>query len=73
MPERAFISPAALTYDEAADYLGINRRTLQRLVRDGRVRVVRPAPNRPRFRPEDLDAYLESTARGGTRRKGRAS
>lgn len=64
-------TPAAtLTYPEAARYLGMSERSLQRLVAAGTVRHVRPTATRVRFRTADLDAYLDTVARGGTRRRG---
>ena len=64
-PERR----ATLTYREAAAYLGIGMTSLKSLVAAGSVRHVRPSEHRVLFRVSDLDAYLESVARGGTRRR----
>jgi excisionase family DNA binding protein len=51
------ISPV-LSINEAADVLGIARATLYRLLRTGELQSVRVGKRR-KFRPEDLDAYLE--------------
>lgn len=50
-----------LSVDQAASVLGINRATLYRLLRDGELQAVRVG-KRLKFRPEDLDAYLEPIA-----------
>lgn len=62
------LSPTTLSYKEAAQYLGIGERSLRRLVASGTVRHV-PIGHRVLFRQIDLDAYLDSAARGGTRRR----
>lgn len=43
-----------------ARHLGVSRWTIYRLVRRGEIRAVKVG-ERIRFRPEDVDAYLEST------------
>jgi excisionase family DNA binding protein len=51
--------PAALlTIGELAMLLGIGRTTAYRLVNSGAIRSVRVG-ERLRFRPEDIEAYLE--------------
>jgi excisionase family DNA binding protein len=47
-----------LTVNELARHLGISKWTVYRLVRDGEIRAVRVG-ERIRFRPADVDAYLE--------------
>lgn len=47
-----------LSINEAADVLGITRATVYRLLRTGELQSVRVGKRR-KFRPEDLDAYLE--------------
>jgi excisionase family DNA binding protein len=47
-----------LSVNEAARILGIERATLYRLLRSGELESVRVGKRR-KFRPEDLDAYLE--------------
>jgi len=61
------VQPVTLTYQQAADYLGVHRNTLRRLVAVGAVRHV-PIGRAIRFRPADLDRYLDDAARGGARR-----
>jgi excisionase family DNA binding protein len=50
--------PRLRTVDETAEYLRVDRSTIYRLEREGKLRSVRVGRRR-RFRPEDLDAYLE--------------
>jgi excisionase family DNA binding protein len=47
-----------LSVNEAAHVLGIQRAMLYRLLRAGELQAVRVG-SRKKFRPEDLDAYLE--------------
>ena len=47
-----------LSVNEAARVLGVERSTLYRLLRAGELQAVRVGKRR-KFRPEDLDAYLE--------------
>lgn len=73
-PDPPSTATATLTYAEAAHYLGIGRRTLERLVAEGSVRHYRfsgrgeDQRGRVVFRRDDLDTFLESVARGGTPR-----
>jgi excisionase family DNA binding protein len=46
------------TVDETARFLGVSRWTVYRLVRDGELRAVKVG-ERFRFRPCDVDEYLE--------------
>jgi excisionase family DNA binding protein len=46
------------TINEVAAYLGIGRTSVYRLVAAGELRAVRVGKRR-RFRPEDIDAFLE--------------
>ncbi len=57
------ISPV-LSINEAADVLGIARATVYRLLRAGEIESVRVG-KRQKFRPEDLDAYLERNRESG--------
>lgn len=66
------ITPATMNYDEAARYVGISRRSLERLVKSGAVRHLPVVAHRVLFRPKDLDAFLDSVARGGEPRRGRS-
>lgn len=53
--------PGRLLIDaEAAEYLGVSRRTISNLVRDGKLPIVRPTPRSVRFTIADLDAYAAS-------------
>jgi excisionase family DNA binding protein len=47
-----------LSVNEAARVLGVERSTIYRLLRTGELQAVRVGKRR-KFRPEDLDAYLE--------------
>jgi excisionase family DNA binding protein len=47
-----------LTINEAARVLAVERSTIYRLLAAGELQTVRVG-KRQRFRPEDLDAYLE--------------
>lgn len=47
-----------LSVNDAARVLGVERSTIYRLLRTGELQAVRVG-KRKRFRPEDLDAYLE--------------
>jgi excisionase family DNA binding protein len=47
-----------LTINEASRVLRVERSTIYRLLRTGDLQAVRVGKRR-RFRPEDLDAYLE--------------
>jgi excisionase family DNA binding protein len=53
-----------LSVNEAAHVLGVQRSTLYRLLRNGELDFVRVGKRR-KFRPEDIDAYLERS-RGTT-------
>jgi excisionase family DNA binding protein len=56
-PPRKSLAPV-LSINEAARVLGVQRSTIYRLLRTGEIEAVRVG-KRKRFRPEDLDAYLE--------------
>ena len=59
---------AILTKKQAADYLQVTPRYLERMVRCGRLRALKPSGKLVRFRQADLDAFLESGATiGGAR------
>lgn len=53
---------ATIDYEAAAIYLGISRRSLQKLVNSGEVAHCRISGTLVRFRFEDLDAYLDRLA-----------
>jgi excisionase family DNA binding protein len=48
-----------LTVQQCAELLAVSRPTVYRLVRDHGLPVVRPTGNDIRFRPEDLESWLE--------------
>lgn len=47
-----------LTLDEVADRLRVSRRTVERLVSKGWLRVVRPSPGRTCVEGRELEAYM---------------
>jgi len=49
-----------LTTEDACTYVQCTRRYLERMVRDGRLRALKPSGKLVRFRQTDLDAFLES-------------
>jgi excisionase family DNA binding protein len=59
-------SPRLLRRSEVAELLGVSNRQLDRLVRAGLIPVIR-FDRRPRFRAEDVDAFV--TARRVTPRE----
>jgi excisionase family DNA binding protein len=56
------INSAILTKREAADYLRVSTRYLERAVKDARLRAYKPTCGTFRVRRSDLDAFLESGA-----------
>lgn len=59
------MSEPLLTVDEFAAELTVSRRTLSRLIKDGRVRVVHPSPGRIAITRREADAYKASLERRG--------
>lgn len=57
----AIVSPL-LNTAQAAQYIGCTSRYLQRMVRSGRLRALKPTGKLVRFRLRDLDVFLESGA-----------
>lgn len=53
-----------LTVTEAANYIGYHRDTVQRLVRSGRIRALKPNGGRYLIRQVDLIAFLEGRGSG---------
>jgi excisionase family DNA binding protein len=51
-----------LTVQEACAYLKCTRRYVERMVRTGRLRALKPSGKLVRLRQVDLDAFLESGA-----------
>ncbi|MBA2434822.1 MAG: excisionase family DNA-binding protein [Chthoniobacterales bacterium] len=56
---------AILTKKESAEYVRSTPRYLERMVRSGRLRALKPTGKLVRFRRSDLDAFLESGATTG--------
>lgn len=57
---------AVLTLDQVADRLQVSRRTVNRLVAEGRIRPVRIGRS-PRVTERELSAYVASLERPGRR------
>jgi len=51
-----------LTAQDACAYLQCTRRYLERMVRSGRLRALKPSPRFVRYRQADLDHFLENGA-----------
>lgn len=54
------VQPKLLTINDAAVYLGMSRRTVERIARAGQLPVVRADDGRRRFNVTHLDAYIEA-------------
>lgn len=52
-----------LTVTEVAGLLRVSKRTVERLIRYGRLRVIRPSPGRVVVTQRELDAYIASLDR----------
>jgi DNA binding domain, excisionase family len=52
-----------LTLDELAAELRVSRRTIERLQKEGRIRVVHPSPGRTRVERRELEAYRAAIRR----------
>ena len=63
MEEKTFQPPILVTLDEAASLLSLSLRTVQRMAKDGRLDVVRPTPDAPRIRYDDLVRVFGKDAR----------
>lgn len=61
-PQTEAGNSAILTKKEAADYVRCTVRYLERQVRAGRLRALKPTGKLVRFFRRDLDAFLESGA-----------
>ncbi len=57
--------PALLTRDDAARYLGVSYKTLERWAAEGRGPKITRIGGRPKYRRADLDEYLEKGERRG--------
>lgn len=52
-----------LTIAQVAERLTVSRRTVERLVKTGRIRVVHPSPGRSAVTERELEAYVASLVR----------
>jgi excisionase family DNA binding protein len=52
-----------LTLDEVAQALRVSRRSVERLVRAGRIRVLHPVPGRTLVERRELEAYVAGARR----------
>ena len=52
-----------LTLDEVAQALRVSRRSVERLVRAGRIRVLHPVPGRTLVERRELEAYVAGVRR----------
>ena len=59
-PDHSAIAPALLDSEAAARYLAITTRHLRRLVTERRIGFVKIG-SRVRFRPHDLDVFIEKS------------
>ena len=64
MKDKPFQNPILVTLDEAASLLSVSLRTVQRMVADGRLAPVRPTPDAPRIRYDDLVRLCRGEGRG---------
>jgi excisionase family DNA binding protein len=53
---------ALLTFDQAAEALGVSLRQFRRLVDSGKVAFVKVSERAPRVRPSELHRFLEASA-----------
>jgi excisionase family DNA binding protein len=51
-----------MTFDQAADALGISLRQFRRLVDSGKVAFVKVSERSPRVRPSELQRFLDASA-----------
>jgi excisionase family DNA binding protein len=62
-PSAEAVNPSALlTKRQAADYLQVTPRYIERSITIGRLRALKPTAGIVRIRQRDLDAFLESSA-----------
>jgi excisionase family DNA binding protein len=61
-PSAETVNSAILTKQEAADLLRCTVRYLERQIRAGRLKALKPSGKLVRIRRSDLDAFLESGA-----------
>jgi excisionase family DNA binding protein len=53
---------ALMTFDQAAEALGISLRQFRRLVDGGKVAFVKVSERSPRVRPSELERFLDASA-----------
>jgi excisionase family DNA binding protein len=58
----AFLASGLLTKKQAAEYLQVTPRYIERAVRSGLLRALKPTSKLVRIRRSDLDAFLEAGA-----------
>lgn len=61
-PQAEAVDSAILTKQQAAEYLQVTPRYLNRMVASGRLKALKPTGKLWRVRRRDLDAFLESGA-----------
>jgi excisionase family DNA binding protein len=59
-PQAEAVNSAILTKREAANYVRSTTRYIERMIRAGRLRALKPTGKLVRIRLKDLDAFLES-------------
>lgn len=52
-------TPLLLTVDEVGNTLALSRATVYRLIEAGELVPIHVGPRSPRFRPEDVEAFVE--------------
>lgn len=65
MAQKTTVKPRALKAGKSAEYLGISRRFLHSLSKEGRIPYSRISPRTLVYDVADLDAFLESCKIGG--------
>ena len=53
-------TPLAMKIEEAAAMLAVSRRTIYRLAKTGKIRIVRITTDSPRVLRSDIDAFLST-------------
>jgi excisionase family DNA binding protein len=62
-PAAEAVNPSALlTKRQAADYIQVTPRYIERCITSGRLRALKPSSGIVRIRQSDLDAFLEASA-----------
>jgi excisionase family DNA binding protein len=69
----AHSSATYLTKREAADYLKVSPRYIERAIHDGRLRAYKPSLKTIRFRRADLESFMDSVCTFFVPKKGGAS